>query len=225
MTDDDMVHLTEDELHDAADGTRRPSERLAAHLRDCARCAADVERIGELLAMTAALPRSVEPPADLWSGVRTRIRQQPGGRSEAPAWRSRWTTLASDPRWLAAAAVLLIVASSALTMLFTRDRGMDVVRAPDSVAPGGTLAAPVTRTVSDDYERLDRELGALLAANRDRMQPETIAKVERNLAIIDAAIAEIRDALAADPGNEALRQLLKASYGQKSALVRQVSAS
>ena len=57
------------------------------------------------------------------------------------------------------------------------------------------------------------------------MQPETITKVERNLAIIDAAIAEIRQALADDPGNDALRQLLKATYGQKSALVRQVSAS
>jgi hypothetical protein len=79
--------------------------------------------------------------------------------------------------------------------------------------------------VSDEYDRLDRELAALLAAQRGKMQPETVAKVERNLAIIDAAIAEIRQALAEDPGNEALRQLLKASYGQKSALVRQVATS
>jgi hypothetical protein len=81
------------------------------------------------------------------------------------------------------------------------------------------------RRVSDEYDRLDEELSALLAGQRDKMQPETIAKVERNLAIIDGAIAEIRQALAEDPGNEALRQLLKASYGQKSALVRQVSRS
>jgi hypothetical protein len=83
----------------------------------------------------------------------------------------------------------------------------------------------VARTVSDDYDRLDRELASMLAAQLDKLQPESVEKVEHNLAIIDQAIREIRDALAVDPGNEALLQLLKASYGQKSALVRQVSAS
>jgi hypothetical protein len=130
-----------------------------------------------------------------------------------------------DRRWLAAAAVLLIVASSALTVLIVRPPSPGVARAPDSVVPAGVGSEPIVRAVSDDYERLDRELAALLAEHRAKMQPETVAKVERNLAIIDAAIAEIRQALAEDPGNEALRQLLKASYGQKSAFVRQVSAS
>ena len=227
MMHDSALHLTEDELHDAADGTHPPTEasRAARHLVHCARCRSEVERIRELLALAASLPRSIEPPSDLWPGIQARVRPSAGSVRGMTTPRSRWDAFARDRRWLAAAAVLLIVASSALTMLVVRAPSPDVVRAPDSVAPAGVGSEPVVRTVSDDYERLDRELAALLAANRTKMQPETVAKVERNLAIIDAAIAEIRQALAEDPGNDALRQLLKASYGQKSALVRQVSAS
>jgi anti-sigma factor RsiW len=229
MMHDSALHLTEDELHDAADGTPPSADagRAARHLMHCARCRTDVDRIRELLALAAALPRSIDPPADLWPEIQPRIRQRPVGATTgvAPS-RSRWESFVRDRRWLAAAAVLLIVASSALTAVLMKSPETDVARGTDSVAPAaGAGRAPVVRTVSDDYDRLDQELATLLAAQRGKMQPETAAKVERNLAIIDQAIAEIRQALAEDPGNDALRQLLKASYGQKSAFVRQVSAS
>ena len=228
MMHDSAMHLTEDELHDAADGTDRPAEagRVARHLMHCASCRAEVERIRELLTLAASLPRAIEPPADLWPDIRSRIRAQPGGvAASTMASRSRWGSFAHNPRWLAAAAVLLVVASSALTTLYLKpDRALVAARA-DSVTPMSETSAIPVRRVSDDYDRLDQELSALLAGQRGKLQPETIAKVERNLAVIDAAIAEIRQALAEDPGNEALHQLLKASYGQKSALVRQVSTS
>lgn len=229
MMHDSALHLTEDELHDAADATQSPADasRAARHLTHCARCCTDVDRIRELLALAASLPRSIDPPADLWPDIQTRIRRQPVAAATGIATsHSRWESFVRDRRWLAAAAVLLIIASSALTALFMGPPANDLARAPDSIAPAsGPEGGPIVRTVSDEYDRLDRELAALLAAQREKMQPETVAKVERNLAIIDAAIAEIRQALAEDPGNDALRQLLKASYGQKSALVRQVSTS
>jgi hypothetical protein len=77
--------------------------------------------------------------------------------------------------------------------------------------------------VGAEYDRMERDLAALLASQRQTLQPETIARVERNLAIIDQAIAEIRVALASDPTNRALHALLKASYGQKAALLQQAS--
>ncbi len=228
MMHDSALHLTEDELHDAADGSSPSASagRIERHLMHCARCRAEIERIRELLALAAALPRSIDPPADLWPDIRTRIRQQPVAAATSVAVsHRRWDAFTRDRRWLAAA-VLLIAASSALTMMFTESRPDDLARGPDSIAPvAGPPGAAAVRTVSDEYERLDRDILALLATERGKLQPETIAKVERNLAIIDEAITEIRQALIEDPGNEALRQLLKASYGQKSALVRQVSRS
>ncbi len=228
MMHDSAMHLTEDELHDAADDSDRPAEagRVARHLMLCAHCRAEVERIRELLALAASLPRAIEPPADLWPDIRSRIRaQRVTAAPAATGPRSRWGSFVRDPRWLAAAAVMLIVASSALTAVYLNPGDTDIARRADSVVPAVGTAGPPVRRASDEYDRLDVELSALLAGQRGKLQPETIAKVERNLAIIDAAIAEIRVALAEDPGNDALRQLLKASYGQKSALVRQVSTS
>ena len=227
MMHDSALHLTEDELHDAADGTGVTADPSPAtrHLMHCARCRTDVDRIRELLALAAALPRSIEPPAHLWSGIQESIRRQPAVRPRGvAASRSRWE-FARDGRWLAAAAVLLIVASSAMTTLLLRSNANDVASASGAAAPLDPRQTPIVQPVSDEYGRVDRELAALLAQGREKMHPETIARVERNLAIIDEAIAEIRQALIDDPGNDALRQLLKASYGQKSALVRQVSAS
>ena len=232
MMHETAQHLTEDELHDAADGTPTPDAagRATRHLMHCARCRADVERIRELLALAASLPRSIEPPADLWPEIRTRIVAPLGmsassPRAARPVARSPWDAMLRDRRWLAAAAVLLIAVSSAVTALIVRNDSRDLADAANAVnVVAGDRPVAVQR-VNEDYERLDRELAAMLAASRDRLQPETVEKVDRNLAIIDAAIAEIRQALAEDPGNDALLQLLKASYGQKSALVRQVSAS
>ena len=247
MIHDSTQHLTEDELHGAADGTLAADAagRATRHLMHCAHCRADVERIRELLTLAASLPRSIAPPADLWPEIRTRIGTASGGSSASgqatasvgaasdahparagrpSARRSRWDNVLHDRRWLAAAAVLLIAVSSAVTVLIVGNESSDMPVADVTTDPGVNSVATVQR-VNDDYERLDRELASMLAATRDRLQPETVEKVDRNLAIIDAAIAEIRQALAEDPGNDALLQLLKASYGQKSALVRQVSAS
>ena len=220
MSDAGKSHLHESELHAAAEG--QPGATDAArlrHLESCAECRADVDRIRALLAHVATLPREIDPPADLWAGIQTRI--------SAPRTIGIGRTL---PRgawvWLAAAAVLLIAASSALTTLILRGGDQPVATGHDERSGGDSVGGGAGfRTVSDEYERMDRDLAATLASQREKLQPETIEKVERNLAIIDQAIGEIRQALAEDPNNRALQQLLKASYGQKAALLRQVSQS
>ena len=221
MSDAAMNHLSEAELHAAAEGGHAGSDAATVerHLDTCAACRADVERIRAVLDRALALPREIEPPADLYAGIRERIRAP----RIAPVGQG-------FPRrayvWLAAAAVLLIIASSAVTTLILRGGDQPVATGHDEQRGGDTLGgAAAFRTVSDEYDRMDRDLAATLAAQREKLLPETIEKVERNLAIIDQAIREIRQALAEDPNNKALQQLLKASYGQKAALLRQVSQS
>jgi hypothetical protein len=80
-------------------------------------------------------------------------------------------------------------------VLLTTDRGR-IVAEPLEVRRD---AQPPITAVNGDYERVERDLAVLLESRRKTLQPETIATVERNLAIIDSAIAEIRQALAADP--------------------------
>ncbi len=219
MIDPRMNHLTEAELHAAAEGQlEAPGASLVeAHLETCATCRADVERLRVLLEHAATLPRDVEPPADLWPGIRERVQSSRVAPLQRGIPRRAWA-------WFAAAAVLLVIASSALTTFILRGGDQPVAAGHDETRSLDTVGT-VFHTVNAEYERMDRELAAQLASQRDKLMPETIEKVERNLAIIDQAIDEIRQALAEDPNNRALQQLLKASYGQKAALLRQVSQS
>jgi hypothetical protein len=73
------------------------------------------------------------------------------------------------------------------------------------------------------YVEQARTLAQLLERVGTRLAPETVVVLERNLAIIDAAIAESRAALAADPANAELETLLRAGHEQKVALLEQAA--
>src|SRR5205823_2356020 len=76
------------------------------------------------------------------------------------------------------------------------------------------------RPVQADFDRATNELSLILAAQRGGLRPETVALVARNLAVIDAAIAESRAALARDPANAELQHLWAAAARQKVELLR-----
>jgi anti-sigma factor RsiW len=73
---------------------------------------------------------------------------------------------------------------------------------------------------TDAYARATDELTAALAAERDRLDPTTVVLLERNLGVIDRAFRESRDALARDPGNEALRGLVASAARERVELLR-----
>jgi hypothetical protein len=86
------------------------------------------------------------------------------------------------------------------------------------------VATPaVLRAVDESYAGVLEELATTLATQRRALAPETVATLERTLRIIDEAIAEARSALAADPGNGALLDVLSANYEQKVQLLRRAS--
>ena len=55
------------------------------------------------------------------------------------------------------------------------------------------------------------------------MSPATVRTVERALTVIDSAIAEARAALAADPANAALIDILSAHYERKVDLLQRAT--
>src|SRR3989454_298852 len=185
-------------LNEYVDGTLPAAERalVAAHVAGCAGCRAAVAELQALLAAAGALPKSIPPRRDLWGGVAAKLRRRAPGNVQ----RAFWTGA------LAAAAVFAIVVGISRLL-------------PPSTAlhrPAGQGWAAVTA----DYEQSAAELVATLVTERGRLRPETVALVERNLRIIDAAIRESRAALERDPGNAELRQLFAAAYRQKVELLR-----
>jgi hypothetical protein len=62
-----------------------------------------------------------------------------------------------------------------------------------------------------------------LELRRATMRPELSQVFERDLRVIDVAIAELQEAIRNDPANPALRRLLASSYRQKVDLLKRVT--
>lgn len=70
-------------LFDYVEGVLGPAEAAAAesHLQGCAACRAELEHVRRLSSATARLPRSIDPPTDLWPGIEYRLRARPVART------------------------------------------------------------------------------------------------------------------------------------------------
>lgn len=227
------AHPTDDVLHDHVDGALSSVDErdVARHLGECARCVARVDSVRSLHAAAASLPRIIEPGEDLWPAVRGAIDgRKMASISASRRRRPRWMTLAG----LAAAGVVLVTASSLITLALVRDardgRGSASAVAGSGRVEGATsthvpASAPAANFAGAeaDYIRAAEELYAAVQAQRDALSPMTVATVERNLRIIDQAIGEARAALVRDPANQELAQMLSVSHRQKLDLLRRTA--
>lgn len=203
----------------------------------------DPVRLQRLLDATARLPHAIEPVRDAWPAIRDRIeagRVRPIATTapEARAGQSRRVA------WFAAAAVLLIVASSGLTALLLQSRNSVSVAAAPAVAPEVPAAphaappmlapAPGARAqqaslspidpVFARYDAAAADLAAELHQRRAQLDPRVVAVLDSCLTRIDAAIAEARTALRSDPRNAVVTQLLTVTYQQKLDLLRRAAS-
>jgi hypothetical protein len=228
----ELEHIEFEELNDYLDGRldSRATTRLQEHVRECARCSAELEELRNLLSSVASLPRTMLPADDVWADLKASIDERKqvtlpvvGGAGHRDSLangirRIPWRTQA----FMAVAAVLLVVVSSGITTLVLR-RGGET----DMVLPESVVAAPVLpasfRVAEGKYITTIDELKVAFEAQRGSLNPQTVRTVEHSLSVIDLAISEARDALLADPGNRTLIDLLSASYQRKLDLLRRSS--
>jgi len=168
------------------------------------------DRDDELIAAAGKLSAGISPARDLWPGIAAAIAQPR---------RSRWTPMLAQ----AAAVVLLIGASSGVTYLSLKGDVEQVpIVVPELQFERTAFGADYTlgslyRSAQGDYQTtLDDELSRLSVEDR--------AEVEKNLALIRDAIAEINEALQANPDNVFLQELLLRSYREQHELKRHVGA-
>lgn len=206
-----------DEVLDAyIDGTLATAQReeVEAHLAGCPGCRGRAHALRDLIADARALPREIRPERELWPEIASRL--------DGSVVRSLTARRQARRRWipLAAAAVLLVAASVLLTLQFSAPRTVTPALPPTA----GVIPAS-TRAMDADLVQAARDLEQVLVEQRERLAPATIATLERNLAIIDQAIAESRAALAADPANRDLRALLLGAHRQKLDLLERATRS
>ncbi|HEX6250269.1 MAG TPA: hypothetical protein VFZ56_02410 [Gemmatimonadaceae bacterium] len=180
----------------------------------------DEAKVKELLELTQALPRESEPPESAWAEIRAQL-------TERPAYQPQRVATWQRPAFLAAAALLLVAASAAVTSaVLTRDRVTSASVATAAARPANGEGAAVLAALTlreNEYLQTVNGLNELIEADDSGLAPETIRTIRASLLVIDAAILEVRQALAADPANAQLLEILEANYEKKVDLLRRTT--
>jgi hypothetical protein len=183
----------------------------------------------EAIARAAAGLPLLTPSRDLWSGIEARIEARvvplPVVRADPEPVRLSW-------RRLAVAASLLVAATAGVTWSIVKHESV-----PQVTTTGGSPSVepqlPASRTpvqavaLQSTEETFDREIGAMRTIIEERhkdLDPVTISVLEKNLKLIDAAIAESKAALGRDPASAFLMDRLTHAYDNKLQLLRGVAS-
>lgn len=176
----------------------------------------DTMRDDELMALAARLDKSVTPERDLWPSIEQAItapeRRQP----------NFWSGVFAQ----AAMVLLLVGASSAVTWyVVSADQQVNV--SPVGEAPTYVFE-PVSGSfgsrynLGPDYIDARRDLQSKLDLELAGLTPEARAEVTKNMATIKQAIEDINIALANEPDNVLLQELLLSAYREELSLMRRV---
>ncbi|MCC7003648.1 MAG: hypothetical protein IT357_15935 [Gemmatimonadaceae bacterium] len=197
------------------------------HRADCAECTTVWAELEQISAAAAALP-VLTPSRDLWAGIDARL----DTRVAAPL-PTRWSR--STMLRVALAASMLIAVTSGITWQLATSAAdsapaiaavsTDADRAADGAPSTIDGIEPSVRLVKydEEFRAMDTEIAAmqrLLETRRSTLDSATVAVLERNLAVIDTAIAESRAALLKDPASQFLATQLSRSYTSKLTLLR-----
>ena len=174
----------------------------------------DSNKIEEAVMEKAAqLPTSIAPQRDLWPSIEQAISTP--GRPARAGWGSTWVQ--------AAAVLLLVGASSTLTYTIVKNGGGE---APPLVQDLPQLVfEPVSGSFGSQYnlgpgyQDARRYLAAGYERELARLDPETRADIEANVATIEQAIRDINVSLAEEPDNVLLQQLLLSTYREELSLM------
>jgi Putative zinc-finger len=242
---DRLMDLLEGDVDDA---TRAAME---AHAHECAECRALLADLRRVSHDASRLPM-VTPSHDLWTGIAARIETPVVGLAgRRPAWRSpRLVGLAAAAVIVAAAGLGYRVAArnaaavdSSVTTPVVATHSAPIADTPRSAPPRAAPAAAgrsvdsaraalasnraagaTSAGVEETYDGEIAGLRAIIKRRHGQLDTATVAVLERNLAVIDSAIAQCKTALAKDPKSRFLMQSLSQSLDIKVQLLRMTAA-
>lgn len=202
---------------------RAEREALDEHLATCAECRDTLAELRRVVDRARGLDDR-PPSKDLWSGIATRIGSSGGtavvsiDRARVPARSTRRLSF-SIPQALAAGIVLMAVSSGAVWLSLrshATEQSSNPARSIDMPAAWHQMDSSVDPVVAD--------LRKTLQENRAQLKDSTVRILEKNLAIIDSAIAEARRALDQDPNNNYLNHHLADVVRRRADLLRRANA-
>ena len=215
---------------------------MAQHRRTCAACDGVVRELSTIVHDARTLP-PLAPARELWDGINARLDStviatldgRSAGTTQAIASATRSRTISL--RWIAIAASMMVAMTSAITWRIARSGQLavtagsvaaraDVDAIPASIDSDGTRAmttAVGVGNVESVYEDEIAMLRVIVNARMRDLDSTTVHELQRNLAIIDKAIADSREALTKDPNSRASSGALDHALTTKLALLRRVA--
>jgi hypothetical protein len=191
------------------EGERPPD--ATSHLGACPNCRILVTDLEIIRAAGLELGREeAEPPARVWTGLRTRLEEEGLIRRHGWGWFGNLIPALPGPAVAAAYLALLAVAGflvgSQARYQSNQDRWLS-----------GTQVASAS---------LDRQLGTVeqqTVSALHEYNPEVTASLNNNLAIVDNMIAACEKSVQEEPQNEEVRDYLYGAYQQKAELLATMS--
>ena len=218
MTHEVIRHLLDDYVTgDLPEEARAP---VAEHIAACEICADEVRGLERVLARAADLPKAIDPPAEAWGNIKAAIEKDEASLSQT---RRRRFTMQHPILLAVAASIVVAILSSVGTAAYLKSRASDpqtMGRAVEHDAPANFAAFTIEE---NNYLRTAQALQAILDQQESALAPETVAQLRASLRTIDEAILEARNALARDPANKVLIDMLSANYRQKVDLLRRTT--
>ena len=212
-------------IQELADGTLGPVRRaeLQTHLDQCDDCRALADDLLKIRAAAGSF-EPVRPAEHVWLRIAAQLRQEGRVAPAAPHTRRGAGLLA-----IAAALVLAVGAS---VYFVSRVAPTPAPATTTATAPDGNAASPVTvQSIADDLTTAERHYQSAIAkleeaAKTDNgvIDPEMAAVLERNLQVIDQAIAESRTALQTEPQSAPARDSLFEALRRKVSLLQDTIA-
>jgi hypothetical protein len=188
------------------DGFVPVPEVARAHLSGCSSCRNLIADLTAMVATAHLLPAEVEPPARVWTSLRSQLEEEGIIHSSAP--RSAWLSFSEflRPRvWATAAVGLLIVAAIALQFQRSTTQSTEARNAYENIYQDTSL------TLNND----EAHLPAMQLAGNSGMD----VSLRQNLDIVDKFIVDCEQRAKDEPQDDLTREYLSGAYQQKAELI------
>ena len=211
------------DIQELLDGTLGPirAAELRQHLDQCETCRAlerDLRRIHD----AAGTLGDPEPPDHVWLQIAGRLRQE--GRVHdlpVPAAAARHQYV-----WLAIAAALVLAVGASLIVLLPQFL-QPSTGSSSGMAQGNATGADAVQSGIEDLRQAERLLQSGIAklkeglgSDEEALPAEVASTLDRNLQILDQAIADSSAAVQKDPQNVAARSSLFDALQRKISLLQ-----
>lgn len=183
----------------------------SAHVEECEGCRALIADLAAIETVAREMDSEVTPPERVWTALRVELENEglirtPVGAGRGLRWLTGWVGVLPRPV-LASASVALLLVAAILFSLPTSQKSNNELTAVQAQSPQAVLDAQL----SADEKRV--------VSGIHQHNPEVVATMRENLAIVDNLIAVCEKDLRKDPQNQTTRDSLYGAYQQKADLL------